>query len=272
MIKTIVNPSKKALLGPLLLRFTLCMVKAFNLFALLAALTLMPTFASAKPNQDIQAVDPEKYRWLYQLIMSEKDRTAQADFSFKSFNVHLKDSYENYPTPSHLSRNHQNLKNSIQGKITYVEFFPKKYNYDVIYAPNSADVSLRVKVNFINPNAQDLENYKKKFVEAEKIWNTNQVPMDFNYKFQFQVVTNAKEAHFSVLVLDDTRGPYDTSWGRNWTSTTIAHELGHMMGLGDEYETISSESYCLAHSLMCSSSKGTPMNHHYYFILRRLMK
>lgn len=166
--------------------------------------------------------------------MSEKDRTNQADFSFKSFNVHLKDSYENYPTPSHLSRNHQNLKNSIQGKITYVEFFPKKYNYDVIYAANSADVTLRVKVNFINPNAQDLENYKKKFLEAEKIWNSNQIPMDFNYKFQFQVVTSAKEAHFSVLVLDDTRGPYDTSWGRNWTSTTIAHELGHMMGLGDE--------------------------------------
>ncbi|AZZ35570.1 hypothetical protein CIK05_01725 [Bdellovibrio sp. qaytius] len=248
------------------------MPKLTQFIALLVVFMLKPVLASANSQQAIEAVDPEKYRWLYELIIPEQDRTVQADKAFKSFNVHLKDTYENYPTPISLSRNNFNLKNSIQGKITYVEFFPKKYNYDVIYSTDSSKVTIRVKVNFINPTGQDLENFKKKFAEAEEIWNSHQIPLDFKYHFQFQVVNSVKEAHFSVLVLEDTRGPYDTSWNRNWKSTSIAHELGHMMGLGDEYETISSESYCLPQSLMCESNSASPMYHHYYFILRRLMK
>ncbi|MES2802623.1 MAG: hypothetical protein V4654_09045 [Bdellovibrionota bacterium] len=248
------------------------MVKAFKLFALLVVFLLKPALASANPQQTIEAVDPEKYRWLYELVMSEQDRSTQGDKAFKSFNVHLKDTYEVYPTPSQLSGSHLNLKKFIQGKIIYVAFVAKKYKYDVIYTPNSTDVTLSVKVNFLNPTGQDLENFKKKFIEAEQIWNTNQIPLDFKYRFQFQVVTNPKEAHFSVILWDETRGPYDTNWGRNWKSTTIAHELGHMMGLGDEYETITSESYCLPQSLMCESNSAKPMYHHYYFILRRLMK
>lgn len=245
------------------------MLNTLKLIALVSLFLIKPTLAAAQ--QNIEAVNPEKYRWLYDLVMSEKDRSTQGDKAFKSFNVHLKDTFENYPTPSHLSGNHFNSNKSIQGKITYVEFFPKKYNYDIIYTPNSTDITLRVKVNFRNPNGQDLENFKKKFIQAEQIWNSSQVPMDFKYNFQFQVVENATEAHFKVLVLDDTRGPYDTSWGRNWSGTTIAHELGHMMGLGDEYETITSDSFCLPHSLMCESNKAKPLYHHYYFILRRLM-
>lgn len=248
------------------------MVKLFKFIALFVVFLLNPALANSAPQQMIDSVDPEKYRWLYELVMPAQDRSTQPDHAFKSFNVHLKDTYENYPTPSHLSGNHFNLKPNIQGKITYVEFFPKKYNYDVIYAPNSTDVTLRVKVNFLNPTGQDLENFKKKFVEAEKIWNSNQTPLDFKYRFQFQVVTNPKEAHYSVILWNDTRGPYDTNWGRNWTATSIAHEFGHMLGLGDEYETITSESFCLKHSLMCDSNRAKPMYHHYYFILRRLMK
>lgn len=245
------------------------MLNTLKIFLLVLLFIFKPALAAAQ--QTIESVDPEKHRWLYNLIMPANDRTTQGDKAFKSFSVHLKDNYENYPAPSHLSGNHLNLKKSIQGKITYVEFFPKKYIYDVIYSPNSTDVTLRVKVNFLNANAQDLENFKKKFVQAEQIWNTNQVPMDFKYKFQFQVVNSSKEAHFSVILLNDTRGPYDTSWNLNWSGKTVAHELGHMLGLGDEYETITSESFCLPHSLMCSSN-GKPMYHHYYFILRRLMK
>lgn len=246
------------------------MLSTLKIFALVLLFVIKPALAA--PQQTIEAVNPEKYRWLYDLIMSEKDRSTQGDKAFKSFNVHLKDTYEIYPTPTQISGNHLNLKNSILGKITYVEFFPKKYNYDVIYSPNSTDITLKVKVHFKNASGQDLENFKKKFILAEQIWNSNQVPMDFKYQFQFQVVNSSKEAHFSVLVLDDTRGPYDTSWNRNWKEKTIAHELGHMLGLGDEYETITSESFCLPHSLMCESNRATPMYHHYYFILRRLMK
>ena len=86
-----------------------------------------------------------------------------------------------------------------------------------------------------------------------------------------ELVESRKDAHFSVKLQDKTRGPYDTYWGRRWTSVVVAHEIGHMLGLGDEYETLSGKSYCLRQSLMCSSWTGDLMPFHYYHILRRLI-
>ena len=238
---------------------------------LILAILLQSALAQATPKQHIEAVNPEQYRWLYEQLIPAQDRSSQPDRAFKSFRVHLLDSLQYFPQPSYLSATHFNRKTEIAGNITYIGFVPKKYNYDVIF--NSAnDVTLKVKVFFINPEGQDNENFKTKFAQAEKIWNTNLWPLDFKYKFQFQVVNNPFQAHYSVLLQDDTRGPYDTQWSRKWSATSVAHELGHMLGLGDEYQTISSESDCLEKSLMCDSFKGTPTRSHSYFILRRLMK
>ncbi|MCM2353600.1 MAG: hypothetical protein NDI63_08285 [Pseudobdellovibrio sp.] len=244
---------------------------SFNFFVLSIIILLQSALGQAAPAQHSEAVDPEKYRWLYEQLIPAQDRASQPDRAFKSFRVHLLDSLQYFPQPSYLSVTHFNRKTEIAGNITYIGFIPKKYNYDVIF--NSAnDVTLKVKVFFIDPEGQDNENFKAKFAQAEKIWNTNLLPLDFKYKFQFQVVNNPFVAHYSVLLQDDTRGPYDTQWNRNWSATSVAHELGHMLGLGDEYETISSESDCLPKSLMCESFKGLPTRSHYYFILRRLMK
>ena len=237
----------------------------------IAVVLVLGAASNAQTNPNTESVDPEKYRWLYDQLIPQQDRTSQPDRAFKSFRVHLLDSLQYFPQPSYLSATHFNRKTEITGNITYIGFVPKKYDYDIIY--NSAnDVTLKVKVFFINANGQDNNGFRAKFAQAEKIWNTNIYPLDFKYKFQFQVVTNLFEAHYSVILQDDTRGPYDTQWGRNWDATSVAHELGHMMGLGDEYQTISSESDCLEKSLMCNSFRGITTRSHYYFILRRLMK
>lgn len=228
--------------------------------------------APMQENLDLnaQSVDPEKYRWLYDQLIPAQDRSAQPDRAFKSFRVHLKDSNDYFPEPNKIIVNNLNYKKSIDGQITYIGFVPKSYRYDVIY---NKDVTLVVKVFFINPEGQDIQNFKNKFLQAEKIWNTNQsLPVNFKYKFKFEVVDNYWDSHFAVILWNDTRGPYDTNWGRNWSSTTVSHELGHMLGLGDEYQTITSESDCLPKSLMCESFKGIPTKSHYYFILRRLIK
>lgn len=248
------------------------MISSFKFSVLTIAILAQTALAQATSEPHIQAVDPEKYRWLYEQLVPAQDRTNEPDKAFKSFRVHLKDNFEYFPQPSYLSTTHFNRKTHITGKITYVEVVPKKYKYDVIYAPNSNDVTLRVKVAFLNPQDQDIQDFKTKFMQAEKIWNTNLLPLDFKYNFQFEVTDNPSEAHYSVILWKDTRGPYDTNWGRDWDALTVAHELGHMLGLGDEYETITSESNCLPKSLMCSSHAGAPTRSHYYFILRRLMK
>ncbi|MCB0386731.1 MAG: hypothetical protein KDD43_15160, partial [Bdellovibrionales bacterium] len=88
--------------------------------------------------------------------------------------------------------------------------------------------------------------------------------------FRFKVETVEDLSHFSVSLKDSTRGPYNSSWSRAWRGRTIAHEIGHMMGLADEYKTISGEIDCLEDSLMCTSYRGTLWVHHYYLVLRRI--
>lgn len=247
------------------------MLNSIKTFLVLATVLIQSSPAIAQQQVQTESVDPEKYRWLYEQIIPSSDRAAEPDRAFKSFRVHLKDSNQYFPQPSQISIQNLNYKKTISGEITYIDFVPKKYNFDVLY---DKDITFKVKVFFFNPEGQDIQNFKNKFLQAEKIWNTNvsQMPVNFKYQFKFEVVGNYWDSHFAVLLWNETRGPYDTNWGRNWSGTTVAHELGHMMGLGDEYETISSESDCLSKSLMCSSFTGIPTQSHYYFILRRLIK
>ena len=157
----------------------------------------------------------------------------------------------------------------VEGKITYAGFFPKKYQYDVSFSPI---IEHSVRIYLIDATPQDMIDFKQKLKVAEEQWNQDRIEMDFDYAFSFAITTNQDDAHYSVKILDSTRGPYDRNWGRNWTAVTIAHELGHMLGLGDEYDTISGKTDCLTTSLMCASWSGNLMYHNYYFILRRLVQ
>lgn len=247
------------------------MINSLKALALFTLILIQAVYAQAQLQPQIESVNPDQYRWLYDQLIPAQDRSAQPDRAFKSFRVHLKDSNDYFPAPSQLNVANLNYVRTIKGDITYIGFVPKKYHYDAIY---NKDVTLNVKVFFFNPEGNDIQNFKNKFLQAEKIWMSNQslMPVNFRYKFKFEVVDNYWDSHFAVILWKDTRGPYDTNWGRNWSATTVAHELGHMLGLGDEYETITAESDCLEKSLMCESGRGAPTKSHYYFILRRLMK
>lgn len=229
-------------------------------------------YSFSEKNVEINVYNSENYDWLFEKLIPEQDRIEHPEQSINSFKVHLEDSFHYFPDPGYLSGKHLNWRTKIVGELTYIGFVPKKYKYDVIYNLNSRQVTLSVKVFFINATENDLDIFKDRFSQAEKNWNSSLIPLDFKYSFQFEVVNDPFSAHFSVWLLDDTRGPYDLSWNRNWGAVSVAHELGHMLGLGDEYETLTSESNCLSSSIMCSSFYGAPMKAHYYFILRRLMK
>lgn len=211
----------------------------------------------------------EPHRWLYEILFSENDRLAKPAESFKSFYVHLEDSYKVFPHPDDIRAQNLRLIERIEGTIVYVKVVQKKYVYDVLKAADGTLV-LNVRVHLKDPVGADMAHFREKIAEAQEIWNQARVPVDFSYAFKFDLVENERDSHFSVNVFDQTRGPYDRNWGRNWSSTTVAHELGHMLGLGDEYQTLSSKIDCLPSSLMCVSSSGKLQPHHFYFVLRRL--
>lgn len=246
------------------------------LFALVLASEIL--LASAVPVDNLvessaeilaENLNDQQYRWLYEELIPQKDREAMPNESFKTFRVHLKDSFLKFPKPSEISVKNLNSIDKIEGTILYAGLVRKKYKYDVLNSNNQ--LILNVRVHLQNATEKDLVSFGEKLKQAETLWNNSRVESDFDYAFKFELATKASGAHFSVRVLDTTRGPYDTNWGRHWTANVIAHEVGHMLGLGDEYQTVSGNMDCLLTSLMCTAWKGSLMPHHYYFVLRRLI-
>ncbi len=129
----------------------------------------------------------------------------------------------------------------VEGKTSYVGLVPKKYKYkiELINGVATAIVNIHFKKGVYSN-----ENYKKYLLtmdkalkDAEEKWNT-QVYNNL-FRFSFNRVDSEELADFSVKLKEkDTRGPYDTRWSIQFGVNTVAHEIGHMMGLDDEYDNV----------------------------------
>lgn len=242
-------------------------MRLFAIFVALATFSIT-TFGQ---QSSVGPSNAEQFRWLYELILPQAVRQAQPAEAFKSFRVHLEDSYQQFPLPEDIQAKNLNSFSHIAGTIKYAGIINKNYKYDVEVNPAN-EITLTVKIHLQNPTGADKVEFLNKLKLAQQIWNADRVATDFNYQFKFEIVNDQADSHFSVFIRDTTTGPYDTFWGRDWTEKTISHEVGHMLGLGDEYQTISGKFDCYKPSLMCTAWTGSLMAHHYYFVLRRLIK
>ncbi len=158
----------------------------------------------------------------------------------------------------------------ITGHILYEGVWPAKYSYSVV--PSKVHgYEIVVKVHFKNQNLFDakvLDEVQVNLNLAAEIWR-EKVPNNL-FQFKFLVVKNAKEADFSVRLTGKiSRGPYYSEWSNLWQPAMYAHEIGHMMGLDDEYGTVLIHDRCNERSLMCDDVEGRPREYHYYQILKR---
>jgi hypothetical protein len=238
----------------------------------------------------------DKSAKLYQELKDNKDYHRYFNCKFIKRNI-LRDKKD--CTPSAKDVFNQSLSSikqckKITGKMGYVGVVYLPYNYSI--CPNTdgthdlvIKVHIKKEIKTNKNNDLRLKNawghnmiipLEDKLIEASNIWN-DQNPLKHKLKFKFQLVDLPENADFQIdLTHAASRGPYCKQWSTTWNSNDIAHEIGHMLGLDDEYNQVVgsalpmyhftyNESYCNPDSIMCD--QGIPKPYHYYMIFRRLL-
>lgn len=145
------------------------------------------------------------------------------------------------PSGDDVFASHLNLQDQefdVEGRIRYMGTIPKKYKYNVKIENGIA--TLTVKIHFDkNSSEKSHDIIKRRLQAAEGYWNTSLNRYSSNFKVKFLKVEDKKDSFFSVKLVDKfTRGPYDTAWSTDWDNETVTHEIGHMLGLDDEYNNV----------------------------------
>ena len=165
----------------------------------------------------------------------------------------------------------------ISGTVSYLGIAPGSYGYDV-FKDDRGNLFLETSIYFNNLedfSSSQIASLERKFERAGQIWT------DYNrfsanpITFKLKLTRDRSAAKIKAkLKRKFTRGPYFSRWSLAWSSSTISHEMGHMMGLDDEYSNTpfgGSMANCSRSSIMCNSHGGTPKDYQYYLILRRML-
>lgn len=170
-------------------------------------------------------------------------------------------------------------RGSVSGRLTYLGFVPVKYGYDIL-SDGRGGAILESRVYIRNTGSytkRELDRLSAGLRRAAHVWTVNNSLTDFHLTFRFKLTNNERKAHVKPRLLrKKTRGPYFAKWSTQWDDDTLAHEMGHVMGLNDEYHNTlfpkaGSHDDCSISSLMCAANWGRPQPFHYYLILNRLV-
>ncbi len=196
------------------------------------------------------------------------------------------------PPPSSLFATALPTRRRVLGDLAYVAIDPREYTYDLVpLGEGRLGVELRIAFRARDVGGDAGTAMQPKLDEAAALW-TRHAPGG-RMTFAFRAVSPLDNPHYVIdLAPGEPRTPYDLTWGAGWSAHLIAHEVGHMMGLDDEYPQIKktvghaigeepawradaalrlSWFHCDLGSLMCDSKgpDAIPQPAHYYLIARR---
>ncbi len=171
---------------------------------------------------------------------------------------------------------------TVNGAIKYMGIKSGGFHYDVEKDPlNSKQVLITVRINFGGIYPDQKTDMQDKLDKAAQFWSDNSPERAL--RFSFKAVEDTENPHFYVgFGRGKKRTPYYQTWWSDWDSDLISHEIGHMLGLDDEYNqlrvTFSSRranpvytSQCQFGSIMCTYAWwAKPQKYHYYLILNRV--
>ncbi len=198
-----------------------------------------------------------------------------------------------------ISQNQGALK--VTGGVKYMGLKSEPFRYDVELdskAPQAGSVNsvnslssatlgtqrllISVRINFAGIHADQKIEMQTKLDQASKYWSDNSP--NHSLRFSFKAVEPNEDAHFYVgFGLGEKRTQYYKMWWSDWHWSLMAHEIGHMLGLDDEYNqmrvTFRSRNanpvyshQCQFSSIMCTYAwNAKPQKYHYYLILNRVI-
>ncbi len=154
----------------------------------------------------------------------------------------------------------QSYTQRIEGKRVYYNLFKKRYHYTIHSDAENNELVVELKLHFYPsktyqrkmamlhrtnhpdrkyyPQLEELDREVAKNVKlSEKIWNA-QAPE--GVRFRFIKVDDASEADYSLKLVTMPGALYDRFIMAPAPDYILAHEMGHMLGLDDEYALITS--------------------------------
>jgi len=168
------------------------------------------------------------------------------------------------------------LRKKIRGSVSYLGVVPGKYGYDASLKSDGT-VLIESRVFFKNASKfspRELYYYQEKLDQVSRNWSKRNNFTDYDVEFSFKITSNKKRSHVRPrLQRAYTRGPYFARWSlEEWNTSSLTHEIGHVLGLDDEYSNNmngGNTDNCSFSSFMCNTY-GAIQDYHYYLILRRL--